>query len=269
MSPFVSTCRPYFLDLTDTYIGGKEAWERDRENLSKWLHTNFKNVVATDSPRFWNSLEREIVPELQGNFKRLNDWLGKILFMRPETNKLLWCSIILGSYDLEKDITRAPHTDFPPTLCEEYKPQTDHWNGVRFLLPVDNCESQERSTSWWDLKDRHKYILGSREHINQIRIRTGDFNATKREDGDPSLKWASSKYASNIKEECMDDFECVAVQKLTGPALINTAIPHYVSGAVLKNDDAYRVALTLKPARPELTFSMIMGQTYRGRVLHG
>lgn len=253
------------MDLTSTYPGGEEAWERDREKLKEWVHLRFKDIVESENPSFWNSIATAnseslvYLQEFHSNFRRLNDWLSMILFMKPNTPKILWMAIINGSKKLSEEAMVSPHTDFPSTPCDPKFPQTDYWNGCRFIFPIDNCDNAERSTQWWDLKDRHKYIIGSREHVNEIRKRTSGFD-----DNAPD-----SKYASVIKEEHLDEFELVSVQNLRGPALINTTLPHYVTGSILKGDEPYRLALTLKPSRPDITHCMLMGQTYKGRELYG
>lgn len=266
MSNFLTTDKPYYMDLTHTYIGGIEAWEKDRIKMRSWLLDRFGETLLSDTPMFWNSLGDMntdngviLLRDFYNNFKRFNEWLSMILFMKSPTPKILWAALISASKDLHDEARGAPHIDFPPTECDPRYPQTDYWNGCRFILPIQECEKESRSTEWWDLKDRHKYILGSREHVNEIRKRVRTFNTNA----------PNSKYASIIKEEHMEEFELVSVQNLRGPALLNTTIPHYVKGSVFNEGEPYRMTFTFKPARPELIHCMLMGQTYKGRELYG
>ena len=266
MADFRTTHRPYYVDLTDTYNDGLSGWEEDRAAISEWVHSNLAYILDITDPLTWKNdhhfnHQSLILQEFKTRFVRFNRWLGRILFMQESADKIIWFAIVssANNYRLFHSTignNNRPHTDSIATPATEEIVEYNYSNLCRFLIPIDNYESEQKSTVWWDLKDRDQYVPGSREHINAIRAKMVDnFSVASR------LCWVS--------EEFMDDFEIVSVQNLRGPALLNTALPHQPYGSIDDPDSDIRIALTLKPTRPDVAFATLMGERYRGRITYG
>lgn len=266
MADFRTTHRPYYVDMTDTYDDGLSGWEEDRAAISEWLHSELASNLDIADPITWKTdnvfqQNSPVMQEFKSRFVRFNSWLSRIMFMQDSADKIIWFAIVssVNNHRLFHSAignNNRPHTDSIATPATSGVIEYDYSNLCRFLIPLDNYESEQKSTVWWDLKDREQYALGSREHINAIRAKMVDnFSVASR------LCW--------VAEEYMDDFEIVSVQNLRGPAILNTALPHQPYGSLNDPTGDTRITLTIKPTRPDVAFATVFGEKYRNRPTYG
>lgn len=263
MADFRTTHRPYYVDMTDTYDDGLSGWEEDRAAISEWVHSELASNLSITDPAVWRTdnvflQSSPVLQEFKSRFARFNSWLSRIMFMRDEVDKIIWFAVMTSINNSRVSSTignnNRPHTDSTAAPATSQVIEFDYSNLCRFIIPLDNYENEQKSTVWWDLKDRDQYAIGSREHINAIRAKMVDNLSVI-----PRLCW--------VAEEFMDDFEIVSVQKLRGPALLNTALPHQPYGSI--DDPDVRMALTIKPTRPDVAFATVFGENYRRRPTYG